>query len=623
MKIVYQDLSYKITGLCFQAQKELGRFCREKQYADNLEELIKKSDIQYKREYQLTDFNQGSPKGNKVDFLIEEKIILDVKAKNFITKDDYFQMQRYLQSANLELGLIVNFRDSHLKPKRVLNSNYSGYSDVSGFGSPSGHSDSNSEHSDRSRGFSLIEVLLSVSIFALLMTFLVGAWLYGQEATALSGDHSRATFLAEEGLEATRNIRDASFVNLSNGNHGLSIVGNQWSFSGTSDATDIFTRQVGISAVDTKRKNITSTVTWPQNLQRTGSVALATRLTNWAATGKGSAPSLIACFNLDVANSSNEAADGISIATQGNYLYLGRQNNNGYELFVFDVTTPSTPTLLGKVVTGDTANDLAVSGNYVYIASSDNPGELTVVDITTPTAPTVATKFDLTAANSGNANADALAVLVGQNNDLYLTRANSSGKEFYVFNISSPTAPILSGSADLNGDLKEMGRIGNYIYGASSDNTQEFQVIDISNPSSPSLVASLDLNQGATQPDALSIATGNNIVYLGRDGSAAPEFYIIDVTNPLSPTIKNTLDIGTHILQSIDFDPNFNFVFFANTAPGAEDYQVIDVSDPLNPSLLSNLNLNGTPYKLVYSTAKDSVMIASGYDACELQIISP
>ena len=59
--------------------------------------------------------------GNIVDFLIENKIILELKAKRLITKEDYFQMQRYLQASGLEIGLIVNFRDSHIKPKRVLN----------------------------------------------------------------------------------------------------------------------------------------------------------------------------------------------------------------------------------------------------------------------------------------------------------------------------------------------------------------------------------------------------------------------------------------------------------------------------------------------------------------------
>jgi len=48
-------------------------------------------------------------------------MIVDFKAKRLITKDDYYQMQRYLKSANIKLGLIVNFRQKYLKPKRILN----------------------------------------------------------------------------------------------------------------------------------------------------------------------------------------------------------------------------------------------------------------------------------------------------------------------------------------------------------------------------------------------------------------------------------------------------------------------------------------------------------------------
>ena len=473
------------------------------------------------------------------------------------------------------------------------------------------------------KGFSLVEALLSVALFALLVTALVGAVIYGRESTAVAGARARAVAIAEEGLEATRNIRDASFTTLTNGNHGFAISGNTWVFSGTSDTVDTFTRQAVISTPSTNRRQTVSTVTWQQTPSRTGAVALTAYHTNWRGTRKGTAPSLIACFNLDAANSGNEPADGISIATQGNYVYLGRQNNAGYEFFVFDITTPASPTLMGKLATGDTANDVVIQGNYAYIASSDNSGELTVVDISNPSAPTVAVKFDLTAANSGNANADGLAVSIGSGNNLYLTRVSSAGKEFYVFNISNPIVPTLVSQINLNGDINEIGVIGNYVYGASSYDSQEFQVIDVTASASPSLVASLDLNEGATQPDALSIAVSSNIVYLGRVGSAAPEFYIIDVANPLSPSIQSTLDVGTHYLQSVDYDDTLKFVFFSNTAPGAEDYQAIDVSNPLSPTLLNNLNLSGTPYKLVYSTAKEMVMIASGYDACELQIISP
>lgn len=131
------------------------------------------------------------------------------------------------------------------------------------------------------RGFSLVEVLLSVSVFALIVTALTGGLIYGQQSTAISGMRSRAALLADEGLEAARNIRDENFSNLTDGAYGLAISGNQWDFSGTSDVTDIFTRAVTISAVDANRKLVTSTVTWQQNPQRTGSVILTTYLTNW------------------------------------------------------------------------------------------------------------------------------------------------------------------------------------------------------------------------------------------------------------------------------------------------------------------------------------------------------
>src|SRR3989344_1218094 len=129
-------------------------------------------------------------------------------------------------------------------------------------------------------GFSLVEVILSTAVFVLLVTALVGAYLYGQEATALAGNRARATMLAEEGLEAVRNIKDANFSNLSDGTHGLAVSGNQWTLSGSSDVTDIFTRSISISIIDMDRKSVVSNISWQQNPQRTGSLSLATRFTN-------------------------------------------------------------------------------------------------------------------------------------------------------------------------------------------------------------------------------------------------------------------------------------------------------------------------------------------------------
>lgn len=137
------------------------------------------------------------------------------------------------------------------------------------------------------QGFSLVEVLLSVAVFALIVTALVGGLIYGQQSTVLAGMRSRAAILADEGLEAARNIRDENYSNLVNGTYGLAISSNQWTFSGSQDTTDIFSRQIVISTVDTKRKSITANITWQQNAQRNGLVSAVTYVTNWRT---GSAP---------------------------------------------------------------------------------------------------------------------------------------------------------------------------------------------------------------------------------------------------------------------------------------------------------------------------------------------
>lgn len=140
-------------------------------------------------------------------------------------------------------------------------------------------------------GFSLVEVLLAVSVFALIVTALAGAMIYGQQSTAISGERARAAFLAEEGLEAVRNIRDDDYAILTSGAKGLAISSNQWVFSGASDTTGIFTRSITISPVGgaaSNKKNVTVNVTWQQNQQRTGSVSLVARLTNWQATNMAS-----------------------------------------------------------------------------------------------------------------------------------------------------------------------------------------------------------------------------------------------------------------------------------------------------------------------------------------------
>ncbi len=122
-KIIYKELSYKIFGICLEVHAILGNNCREKQYCDLIEKFFIRDNIKYIREADLSYYlKENKIGGNRVDFIIEGKILFDAKAKRVITIEDYKQMKRYLETANLKLGIIVNFRDKRIKTKRVINS---------------------------------------------------------------------------------------------------------------------------------------------------------------------------------------------------------------------------------------------------------------------------------------------------------------------------------------------------------------------------------------------------------------------------------------------------------------------------------------------------------------------
>jgi len=124
-ELIYKDLSYEITGLLFETHNELGRYCNEKQFGDLFEKKLEEKNKMYKREKVIPASFKGERNGrNRVDFIIENKIIIELKCKRGIERKDYYQLQRYLKAFNKKLGTLVNIRDKFLKPKRVLNSDF-------------------------------------------------------------------------------------------------------------------------------------------------------------------------------------------------------------------------------------------------------------------------------------------------------------------------------------------------------------------------------------------------------------------------------------------------------------------------------------------------------------------
>lgn len=133
------------------------------------------------------------------------------------------------------------------------------------------------------RGFSLVEILVSMSVFLVFALATTGALAAISKNARHMSNSERATALAEEAVEVARNLRDSNsdFAALPDGTHGLSVSGNEWSLSGSSDTQDIFTRAVVVSTVSEHQKKVDVTVSWTDQISPSNSVSVGTYLTNW------------------------------------------------------------------------------------------------------------------------------------------------------------------------------------------------------------------------------------------------------------------------------------------------------------------------------------------------------
>lgn len=226
----------------------------------------------------------------------------------------------------------------------------------------------------KEKGFSLVEVILAGSIFILITTTLIGSIIYGQESTVLSGKRVQAVFLAEEGLEVIRNIRDDNFANLIDGTYGLQIIGGQWNIAGASEVIGIFTRQLTISTIDINTKKITVTVTWQQNLQRQGSVSVDTYLTYWLALAGDQGTDLVV----------DTSASNINIQDNTQIVGLTLENTGLADVIIDQMTVSWTGAPGGTKI-----NNISIDGNSVWSGSGNSGGVLNIASLTLPVGTTI------------------------------------------------------------------------------------------------------------------------------------------------------------------------------------------------------------------------------------------
>lgn len=117
-----QKESYQIIGICMEVHRILGKGLLEIVYKDAIEYEFKSKNIPFEREkkYEVEYKEIILPHYFFVDFVVSDKVILEVKSQKGIVDEHYSWVINYLGISKCSLGLIVNFGENSLTTKRVV-----------------------------------------------------------------------------------------------------------------------------------------------------------------------------------------------------------------------------------------------------------------------------------------------------------------------------------------------------------------------------------------------------------------------------------------------------------------------------------------------------------------------
>ena len=121
-KIIYKELSYKIVGIAMDVHKELGCGFLEKVYENALAILLNKNGIDIKQQAPLKVTFRGNVVGEYfADILVEDKIIMELKACDSLLDIHRAQVINYLKATDKRLGLLINFGKRRFEYERLVN----------------------------------------------------------------------------------------------------------------------------------------------------------------------------------------------------------------------------------------------------------------------------------------------------------------------------------------------------------------------------------------------------------------------------------------------------------------------------------------------------------------------
>ncbi|HTH32446.1 MAG TPA: GxxExxY protein [Lacibacter sp.] len=121
----YKEITEKIIGAAMKVHAALGNGFQEVIYQRAMEIELEEMNVQFKREFEMPIYYKGREIGlRRVDFFVEGKIMVELKAIIQLENVHLAQAKNYLEAYNMQVGLLINFGSASLQFKRLENNKY-------------------------------------------------------------------------------------------------------------------------------------------------------------------------------------------------------------------------------------------------------------------------------------------------------------------------------------------------------------------------------------------------------------------------------------------------------------------------------------------------------------------
>jgi len=121
----YKEITERIIGAAMKVHSTLGNGFQEIIYQRAMALQTDEDRISFIRECNMTIYYLNKPIGDRrVDFFVEDKICVELKAIADLEPVNFTQARNYLEAFNMEVGLLINFGSTSLQFKRLTNTKY-------------------------------------------------------------------------------------------------------------------------------------------------------------------------------------------------------------------------------------------------------------------------------------------------------------------------------------------------------------------------------------------------------------------------------------------------------------------------------------------------------------------